>query len=195
MARFSMRWWPTHPFSDWQVKRRGQRDGRSTPPIPAWDAEETAPFISGALKSAGEHDVQLLARRWNLLNGALKARWLQAEFTCRQAVQQVEKAESAYDNACVDYQVQHGERPPTSGFGRTLTYAFQMFLLFVFELPLNAVVFRIFGENEVLTFIFTFGVAIVLLLSAHELGRLLREGAWEHPVKRSFILGLICCRC
>lgn len=190
MARFSMRWWPMHPFSDWQVKRRGQRDGRSTPSIPPWDSEEAAPFIGGALKSAGEHDVHLLTRKWNLLNGALKTRWLHAEFACRLAVQQVEEAKTAYDNAMVDFQVQHGERPPTGGYLRTLQYLFLMLLLFVFELPLNAVVFRIFGENEVLTFIFTFGVAIVLLLSAHELGKLLREGAWGHPVKRTFIFGL-----
>ncbi len=191
MARFSWRWWPTHPYSDWQVKRRGHLDGLSTPPIPSWDAEESSPFVSGDLKSAGEHDVQLLARRWNRMNGRLKARWLQAEFACRQAVRQAEKAENAFDNACVAYQAYHGERPPSVGFGRTLGYGFLMALLFVFELPLNAVVFRIFGENEILTFIFTFGVAIVLLLSAHELGKLLREGPWGHPVKRIFTLGLI----
>lgn len=191
MARFSLRWWPFHPYSDWQVKRRGRLDGLSRPAIPTWDTEDPAPFIGGYLKSAGEHDVQLLARTWGKVNGRLKARWMKAEINCRQAVLQSEKAESAFQEACSDYQAIHGERPPSGGWGRTFGYGILMLMLFIFELPLNAVVFRVFGENEVLTFIFTCGVAVVLLLSAHELGKLLREGAWGHPIKRTFIVGLL----
>jgi len=191
MARFSMRWWPFHPYSDWRVKRKGRQDGLSSPPIPPWESEEHAPFISSELKSVGEHDVQVLARIWNALNAHLKARWVTAEIACRAAVQQAEQAQRAFEGAVSDYQVAHGERPPSVGLSRTLGYGFVMFLLFIFELPLNAVVFRIFGENEVLTLLFTCGVAIVLLLSAHELGRLLRDEQWQNPVTCSFIVGLI----
>ena len=191
MARFTMRWWPFQPYSDWQVRRRGRCDGSSTPPIPAWESDEPAPFIGNDLQSASEHDAQVLARGWNARNSRLKVRWARAEIFCQLAVQRAEKAQREHENACVEYQALHGQYPPTGGWGRTLGYMLLMFLLFIFELPLNAVVFRVFGENEVLTFVFTCGVAIVLLLSAHELGKLLKDSAGRQPIHRAFITGLI----
>ncbi len=54
-----------------------------------------------------------------------------------------------------------------------------MAIIIVGEIPLNAVVFRIFGEAEVMTYVISLVIAVGLPFGAHALGMLLRKDPFK----------------
>jgi hypothetical protein len=174
MAHLRWRWWFWHPYSDWNVKRRGKKDGRLTPPVPPWKSDRQPPFIM-QLKQAGDNDARILGTTWSQLDRTLKTEWLQAENAILHRDEEVAAAQKAYDAARKSYEAVHKTEPPVDGDRRRISYSILIVLLFLFEFPMNAIVFRLFGENEMFTVVATGAIALSLLASAHYLGELLQE--------------------
>ena len=53
-------------------------------------------------------------------------------------------------------------------------YAAAIIAILLAEFPLNAIAFRLFGEAEILTWVMTAGLAVMLVVCAHGLGTFLR---------------------
>ena len=172
--------WFWHPYSDFNVKRRGRWDGEKAPAIPPWDEPRQPPFLM-ALKQAGDNDVRILARRWSTIDQSRKGAWLKAHRTLVGSRKPRVQAEEVLERACDAYRQERGVDPPAGGDSRFFVHNLLMFLLFVFEFPMNAIVFRLFGENEIFTYVATAAIALSLLIGAHYLGTLLREGNFADP--------------
>jgi len=54
-------------------------------------------------------------------------------------------------------------------------YAIFAFVIFIGEIPLNAMVFQIFGENQIMTWVMAFVIGLSIPLSAHFIGIKARE--------------------
>lgn len=174
MARLS--WWVFSPYSDWSVARRGRQDGTAEPPIPPWKSTELPPFLR-EMKDLGDSSVLAISRTWARRNEDLEPRVRNALERERDAREKLPAAVEEHEDARQHYINVHGRRPQEDRFTLLRWYKFVIGLLFVFEFPMNMFVFRLFGENELLTALVTFGLAFALLLSAHHLGKQLREGA------------------
>lgn len=170
-------WWEIlmpwlSPYSDFNVRRRGRKDGASQPPIPAWNAEAQPPFLR-MLCQAGNQDLRALAKGWHDEDGRYKTTWALAgpalEAAEKTATNANEKASLALDH----YEKAHGHRLVI--MPSRVRYSLLVALLCVFEFPLNALVFRGFGESEVFTWLMAFGFGVCLTLCAHYLGKFLRE--------------------
>jgi len=191
LRRWWQFWWFWHPYSDWNVARQGRRDAQAEPPIPPWGSPQQPQFID-ELREAGEHDVSILAGRWSNRDAVLKERWLNADARKEQAKGDEEKAREAHEDACEAYKKEHNNvPPPTGGASGLALYWFLIALMFVCEFPINAIVFRLFGENEVFTYIATAALALALLASAHFLGMLLREGEFKDIRNVVIIVALV----
>jgi hypothetical protein len=88
------------------------------------------------------------------------------------------------------------EPPPTApeaasgGFGiRPEVYWSVILLVVAAELPLNAFVFRLFGEPDLLSMVMTLGLAVALVLTAHGVGILARRA--HRGVGRYLLVGLV----
>lgn len=62
------------------------------------------------------------------------------------------------------------ERQPKRFGLRAFSYWLLISLIVFGELPLNAMAFRLFGENDSITYVMTFAIALVLVLIAHYVG-------------------------
>jgi len=143
------------------------------------------------MKQAGDSDVRLFARAWSEADRRLKAAWLDARRVLVQAERRLKDARDADADAVQHYREQHGTAPPAGADSRFTWYWLLIALLFIFEFPMNAIVFRLFGENEIFTYVATAAIALALLGSAHFLGVALREGAGEDRTKRCMVVALV----
>lgn len=181
--------WFYHPYSDAHVKGRGRRDGIQAPAIPSWESREQPPFLM-EIKQAGDHDIRSLAHRWAEQDERLKADWLKLRRAADRTAAHHAAAEGALDRADARYKAVRKVDPPAGGDHRFLWYWLLLLCLMVFEFPMNAIVFRLFGENEMLTYVATGGLSLALLVGAHYLGVLLREEGPADARRRS---GMVAC--
>jgi hypothetical protein len=107
-------------------------------------------------------------------------------FGLRDAHRRLEAAEKRYN----DFYEQL-KRPPVVYF-HPFVYMFLAFLIFAGEVPLNALVFQIFGENQVMTWVMACVVGLSVPLSAHFIGIKLREHAYGFSAGNS-IKATVCC--
>jgi len=176
MAAFQWRFWPWHRYSHYTVRRMGKLDGEKN--IPSWMNPDQPPFVI-ELVEAAEHDVSLLAQKWHAIDLKLTQEANQARQDRDQARQQADKAGQDLDMANEHYKAAHGVQLPAGTDVRVFWYWALVAVLFLSEYPINAIVFRLFGESEVFTYVATAAIAASLLASAHYLGCLLREGKWD----------------
>jgi hypothetical protein len=171
------RWWEIlmpwlNPYSDWAVRGRGRKDGNAQPPIPAWNAESLPPFLR-MLCQAGNQDLRALAKDWHDEDRRFKTDWALAGRAFDSAQKAAGDADDEAQHALDHYEKTHGHRLVV-----TLSrwrYGLLVALLCLFEFPLNALVFRGFGESELFTWLMAFGFGVCLTLCAHYLGKFLRE--------------------
>jgi len=91
--------------------------------------------------------------------------------------ERAETSRTRYEEAREHYHDVHRVWPQDGVAGLFRSYLYLLALLFVGEFPMNMFVFRLFGENELLTALVTVGLAVPLLYCAHVLGDQLRQGA------------------
>ena len=176
MASFRWHWWPWHRYSLCGAKRQGRLDGQEN--IPAWQNPDQPPYVL-ELVEAAENDIRILAQEWHKRDRVLKQRMEAAQVFKEQSKQKVDQALKDLEAKNRHYEEVHGTSPPAGTDARLFWYWSLLTFLFVFEFPINAIVFRLFGEAEVFTYVATAAIAIALLACAHQLGVFLREGKWD----------------
>jgi len=161
-----------NPYSDWKARARGRKDGSAQPPIPAWNAASLPPFLR-MLCQAGNQDLRALAKEWHDEDRRYKTDWALAGPVLDSAEKAAGDADEKAQLALDHYERSHGHRLPL--MASRLRYGLLVALLCLFEFPLNALVFRGFGESELFTWLMAFGFGVCLTLCAHYLGKFLRE--------------------
>jgi F0F1-type ATP synthase membrane subunit b/b' len=148
--------------------------------IPAWHNPDQPPYVL-ELKEAAEHDIRMLVEEWHKHDRILKGKEEQAQKFRDEADQRKRKAEDELKKAEDAYRKAHDNNapPPAGTDARRFGYWLLLAFLFIFEFPINSIVFRIFGEAEIFTYVATAAIAISLLVCAHQLGHFLREGKWD----------------
>ncbi len=172
------RWWPWQKFSNWGATRQGRLDGNKN--HPPWEESDLPSYINELAEVANrEADINKLAKG---ANG--EAEPIKVQNQGEDVLQNLKRAET------VCKQKFHPFTPPLVIKTSSFWYKLFIFLLFIFEFPMNAIVFRLFGEAEVFTYIVTFGIALTLLLCAHFLGILLKENDWDKLIRIWGAIGL-----
>jgi hypothetical protein len=188
--------WIIRLIKDWLHNRRyntkraeqfGRKDGREC--IPRWDDPHQPSYVM-ELVQAADRDIREIHERWHNLDASLGTRVQQLFDVIRHANQEVQSARTALQQANEAYRRHRGSNPPAGGETRLMLYWLLLFALFVFEFPINLVVFRLFGESELYTVIATAAIGVSLLVCAHYLGRLVAEGNWTGD-RFFFAIGLI----
>ena len=124
--------------------------------------------------------VRILIGKWHKCDRILKGKEEQAQKLKDEADRRKKEAEHELEAAKDAYRKEHnGNDPPIGTDARLLWYRLLIAFLFIFEFPINAIVFRIFREAKILTYVATAAIAISLLACAHQLGHFLREGKWD----------------
>lgn len=187
MPTFKWRWWPFHRYSSWGARRQGRLDGQRN--IPAWQNPDQPPYVM-ELVEAAENDIRLLTQEWLAHDRVLTERMEEAKKLRDTRKEEADKADKDLEEATDRYKELHGTPPPAGTDARLFGYWLLLALLFIFEFPINAIVFRLFEEAEVFTYVATAAIAIALLVSAHQLGHFLREGRWDR-IRIGIVIALV----
>jgi hypothetical protein len=161
------------------ARRDGKRDGQLGIPT----ANEVAhPPALMAIAQRADEAVADLVRWWAGEDARLRERsgantygLRTSEDSIRVAsfdVTQAQERRRAYD-AHRDADVIAPPTPAGAGIS-TRVYAAAIIAILLAEFPLNAIAFRLFGEAEILTWVMTGGLAVMLVVCAHGLGTFLR---------------------
>lgn len=170
---FLSRWFFIRRYDEWDAKRNGKADGAIG--IPRQGATKNPPYIDDELAKVANGCITSVAQAWMKRYTSIQDRLTSDLADLDSAKQQRATAEQELEQERDQYATVYGRRPGAFIQSPWPGYWTLMILLFVFELPLNALVFRALNESEALTIIFTCALAFVLLFGADLLGKLLKE--------------------
>jgi len=171
-------WYPGHRYSRLSAWWNGRKDGkRGIPPV---DQVEHAPYEM-QLKQVGEENIKRVAQDWQHSDQRLKSEYCIAKgaYIARGAL--LPEAQRGYESALEERE--NARKALRECPGRTdlgpVAYGLIMVTIGIGEYPLNAIVFRLFGDSELLTYLFSTLLAVGLPLAADFLGKLLKKGAFR----------------
>lgn len=182
----SIIWW----LRKVQARRKGRTDGKDGIPsgaetLPSGD--KVYPPGEFRYKETGDRHLRQISRRWEEQDARLKESYcatlaeLRAAERVRDKIQEdVTEKETAHKKNLEAIEGARKIRRDTHGieqewrFGHA-GYVLLMLGLFVGEIPLNAIAFRIFRESELFNYLMTFALAVGLIGGAHVLGVFLRN--------------------
>ena len=178
-----------------RARRDGKRDGQLGIPT---TSEVAHPPALMAIAQRADEAVAELIRWWAGEDARLRERSGADTFGLRSSEEDVRGAAADVTEAQDRRRALDAHRdelvlaPPTPAGARisTRVYVAAIVAILLAEFPLNAIAFRLFGEAEVLTWVMTAGLAVMLVVCAHGLGTFLRL---EQPTmaERRFIWILI----
>lgn len=165
-----IRWIPSRSskYTDRKVERQGREDGRLSPPIPHWEADDLPPYLK-EIWQAGDAAVQHILEAWKRLDQVLHAKWQAAFLAVVHAGQTLPILKQALSDSEAAYELRHQRKAPSSDM-RFTSYGIACVLFAVCEVPFNEIVFRSAGESELLTLVFTVGLAGAVVFCAHWVG-------------------------
>lgn len=178
MVRHIM-WW----LRKVQARGRGRSDGREGIPT----MEEETIFASGefALKQAADATLRWIAKRWAKSDEKFKERYCGVLAELRAAEKTRDGYKKEVDRLDTKHEKNLGEIATEKQTKlRSLEQQWRISptahwlvitALFVGELPLNAIAFRVFPESEIVNYVMTLGLAVALVGGAELLGVLLRN--------------------
>jgi len=172
---------PWSRYSNRYAQRRGRKDGAKNIPPP--DAEEFADYEM-ELKNLADENIRRIGAAWAREDRILKKDYCQSLSEFEVSKRDAAPARAAYE------QIVSEHREATEEMGKhygkiqlsPFIYTIIMAIIIVGEIPLNAVVFRIFGEAEVMTYVISLALAVGLPFGAHALGMLLRKEPFKQGV-------------
>lgn len=175
-------------YSQRHAAKVGRVDGSKG--IPEQD-EKLHSMYEMQLKQVCEENVKRLAQAWQHADSRLLSAYLRAKaefeaFTRRlaEALAQAAGAESSLQ-AAKDGCGGHMHFPH-------MTYWALILFISLVEVPLNAIVFDLFGESKILTYVMSLGLAVVLPVCAHFLGGFTRLGIFkEGYISSRLVLALL----
>lgn len=176
-------------YSDWGAKRAGKIDGQLTPSVPDWKETRQPPYIVG-LKQVGDSSVREISQEWAKADSKLLARVLEIDHAHEQAVSETGLRQTANDAATKHFVDLHNEPPPPTS-SRPVWYWLLLALLAFLELPMNSIVFELFGGSKAETYVVASAVGLALVACAHYLGELLAEERYRKIADRIIIAVLL----
>ena len=162
-----------------RVRRDGKRDGQLGIPT---SNEVAHPPALMAIAQRADEAVADLVRWWAGEDARLRERSGANTYGLRTSEEDIRTASADVTNAQERRRAlnTHSDddvlAPPTPAGARisTRVYVAAIIAILLAEFPLNAIAFRLFGEAEVLTWVMTAGLAVMLVVCAHGLGTFLR---------------------
>jgi hypothetical protein len=151
--------------------------------IPPPDADEFADYEM-ELKNLADENIRRIVAAWAREDRTLSREYCQALSEFEASKREAEPAQTAYELAVRDHREATEEMGKHYGTIQLSPYIYMiiMGIIIVGEVPLNAVVFRIFGEAEVMTYVISLVIAVGLPFGAHALGMLLRKEPFKQGV-------------
>ena len=165
-------WWSWARYSSWGATRNGKKDGQHG--IPEEDQQKQPAYVL-QLKQVGEENIERLAQSWKRRDGIYMADYCKAKSNDEELRRSLSKAEQEALKAREDERsaqeeyIKHFHVKP-------FWYWVMIGAIAVLEVPLNSIVFQLFGEAQLLTICMSIGIGIMLPLCAHLAGGLLRHG-------------------
>jgi hypothetical protein len=165
-------WRPFARYSHWDAARNGKKDGQHK--IPEENQEKQPAYIL-QLKQLGEENIERISQQWKRRDSVLLAEYCKAKSSIEQLRQTLEKAEEEARVAREDERKARDEY--TKHFHVTpFWYLVMIIAIAVLEVPLNSIIFQLFGEAKLLTLLMSVGIGVMLPTCAHFVGGLLRHG-------------------
>lgn len=180
----SSSWWsllPGHFVYDRRtVGNAGERDGSASPPIPQDGG--MSPFLQEMWRTA-QGNAEDLAEQWTREDEELKQKWRSALKERQRAERSLKETKEKLNRTRNRYEEKHEEPVPETLPSRKWYIALLLIWL-VTEVPVNGFAFQLFGESLVFAGVGAVLVALVLLPSAHYLGKLVRNtSSWTWKEK------------
>lgn len=201
-------------YSDEALRAHGREDGQKNIPRP--DSDEPSPFERELLHSAASLASQVAAKYKScleLIDAKIKAEESTTQQRHKHALEYVEglaktEKEASDDNyglgdAHKQLEITEAQyksfrerlgRGPIAYIPHWLYVVFAT-LIFIGEIPLNALVFQIFGENQIMTWFMAFVIGLSIPVSAHFIGIKFREHgegfSWGNFLKGFVVLGVV----
>lgn len=172
---------PWSRYSNRYAQRRGRKDGAKNIPPP--DGEEFADYEM-ELKNLAEENIRRIGGAWAREDRTLKREYSQALSEFEASKRDAGPAKGAYEQAAREHREATEEMGKHYGKIQLSPFAYMiiMAIIIVGEIPLNAVVFRIFGEAELMTYVISLVIAVGIPFGAHALGMLLRKKPFKQGV-------------
>src|SRR5260370_26561356 len=141
---------PWSRYSNRFAQRRGRKDGAKN--IPPADGEEFADYEM-ELKNLADENIRRIGAAWAREDRTLSREYCQALSEFEASKRDAEPAKAAYEQTAREHRGATEEMGKHYGKIQLAAFAYIiiMAIIIVGEIPLNAVVFRIFGEAEVTT--------------------------------------------
>lgn len=185
------------------VRREGKRDGRDwrwkfwppkwpfrepKEPIPPLDQIEPSQYEVN-LKEVAEADMQLIAEEWGEVDKKLKPEYCRTRAEYRSAKESFakESSEAAVAREVFERtnEALNSLPPPNMNPGIMLLF---LIIIGLFELPLNSLIFQLFGQGKLETYIMSGVIGLGLPVAAHYMGRSLKQ---EYKTRTDNILLII----
>ena len=142
-----------------------------------------------AIVNVEQRELHRVEQWWSYEDKILKAKYCETTQLYFRAKEKLEKEESEVTEPkekfkVADEQFKLVDIPPVLSAGKGLLI---ITILAIFEYPLNAVVFEIFGETQIFTYLFAILPSIALGFCSHFLGMALKQKE-KSPVNKMFIV-------
>jgi hypothetical protein len=173
---------PPGTFGRFRDRARARRDGKRDGQLGIPTTNEVAhPPALMAIAQRADEAVADLVQWWASEDARLRERFGANTYGLRASEEDIRTASVDVSDAQERRRMLDSQRdliaaPPTPAGARisTRVYAAAIIAILLAEFPLNAIAFRLFGEAEVLTWVMTAGLAVMLVVCAHGLGTFLR---------------------
>lgn len=177
-------------YSIQKARRQGKLDAKKGRPL--LNQTEFPQYIKKLLDVA-EEEISRLAQDWEEKDKKLKADFCNAKF-------EMEEAEKARNKAREDFKSIESEFKETRKgldklehvFPEKKIYWMVFWFLVLGEFPLNAIVFNLFGEAKMLTYLMAAVICFILPWGAHLTGTFLKQGLFKDKVTTTkFIIDIV----
>jgi hypothetical protein len=174
---------PPRTFGRFRDRARARRDGKRDGQLGIPTTNEVAhPPALMAIAQRADEAVADLVRWWAGEDARLRERSGANTYGLRSSEEDIRTASVDVTDAqerrrALDTHRDAAVIAPPAPAGARISphvYAAAIIAILLAEFPLNAIAFRLFGEAEVLTWVMTAGLAVMLVVCAHGLGTFLR---------------------
>ena len=172
IIEFLLGLFPFFRYTHWDAARNGKKDGKLG--IPHIDQKEQPPYIM-QLKNVSAEIITRLAQNWKREDERFLAQYCMTAQEIETIKTYLAKSREDSRDAEQDEEDSFEEYVKHFHFAGVWYWAFVIGIALL-EVPLNSVVFQIFGEDKTFTLLTALGLAIILPFCAHFLGGFLKQG-------------------
>ena len=174
-------------YNECNIRRKGRKDGRNftwkfwpfikekKDPVPPKEQKEIAAF-ENVLFNFTCNDLGKISEHWSKIDERLKPKVENAYVALLNAEERYKREKKEADVVEVDYTraKQDYFSIPAPSFSPTLATLLLIFIA-IGEFPLNSMVFQLFGENKMLTYVIAALICVSIPLAAHFFGMSLKN--------------------